>query len=466
MNKTQKYDRINQFIRKLEGFAELLILTIVYFFTWKGYYRELETRAFLGRGKYVLMLLYFSLLLILFLLLECFKFGHNKFPEIFISQWISLIIVNAFTYFILCLIGNRMLNVWAIAVMTLIDFAIAFLLSYIFTIIYHKLHPPRQMLMIFGSEEAVDLKFKMDQRADKYHVARIIDVSELVDMDYSAFKEYDGIIINDVSAELRNDILKYCYNEKIRAYVVPKITDIILGGSEEITLFDTPLFLVRDAALSLSQRFVKRLLDLVLCFIALIPGSIIMGVVALAIKLDDRGAVFYRQERVTLDGKIFNIIKFRSMIENAEENGQVIPATGKDPRITRVGKVIRAMRLDEIPQLFNIIKGDMSIVGPRPERVEHVKEYTAQIPEFAFRTKVKGGLTGYAQVYGKYNTTAYDKLRLDLLYIANYSITLDIKLIIMTVLALFKKESTEGFDAIEERESKRDELLNSFYEDS
>ena len=146
------------------------------------------------------------------------------------------------------------------------------------------------------------------------------------------------------------------------------------------------------------------------------------------------------------------IIKFRSMIVDAEKDGKPHPATENDDRITKVGKFIRACRIDELPQLFNILKGDMSIVGPRPERVEHVEKYTSMIPEFSFREKVKGGLTGYAQVYGKYNTTALDKLKLDLIYITNYSLLLDIQIIFETVKILFQKESTEGFSESQEKD--------------
>ena len=143
---------------------------------------------------------------------------------------------------------------------------------------------------------------------------------------------------------------------------------------------------------------------------------------------------------------MFKILKFRSMIVNAEKEGKAMLATSNDPRITKVGRFIRAVRLDELPQMLNILKGDMSFVGPRPERYEMVEKFCKEMPEFAFRTKVKGGLTGYAQIYGKYNTSAYDKLRLDLMYIENYSILLDIKLILLTIRILFKKESTEGID--------------------
>ena len=133
------------------------------------------------------------------------------------------------------------------------------------------------------------------------------------------------------------------------------------------------------------------------------------------------------------------------MVVDAERDGLSVPAGEKDPRITPVGRILRATRMDELPQLFNILAGDMSLVGPRPERVEHVEAYTKEIPEFAYRLKVRGGLTGYAQLYGKYNTSAYDKLQLDLMYLESYSLLLDFRLILMTLKVLFLKESTEGF---------------------
>ena len=178
---------------------------------------------------------------------------------------------------------------------------------------------------------------------------------------------------------------------------------------------------------------------------ALIVLSPMFIVISLAIKLYDGGPVFYKQKRCTRDLKTFDILKFRSMIVDAEKNGPQ-PAVDNDSRITPVGKIIRALRVDELPQILNILRGDMSIVGPRPERIEHVEKYSDEIPEFVCRYKVKGGLTGYAQVYGKYNTSAYNKLKMDLIYIQNYSLAMDFKLILMTVRILFKKDSTEGFD--------------------
>ena len=139
-------------------------------------------------------------------------------------------------------------------------------------------------------------------------------------------------------------------------------------------------------------------------------------------------------------------MKFRSMITDAEKDGKARLATENDDRITPVGKFIRATRIDELPQFFNILKGDMSLVGPRPERPEINKEYYEELPEFAYRLRVKAGLTGYAQVYGKYNTTSYDKLKLDLIYVERCSILLDIQLILLTLRVVFTKDATEGLE--------------------
>ena len=213
-------------------------------------------------------------------------------------------------------------------------------------------------------------------------------------------------------------------------------------------LFDTPLLLCKNMGLTFEQRFFKRALDLILSLLILIVLSPVMAVTAICIKVYDRGPVLFRQERCTIDGRIFKICKFRSMVINAEESGIAQLATEHDSRITPVGRVIRKLRIDEIPQLFNVLSGNMSLVGPRPERPEFTKLYSKKIPEFSYRLKVKGGLTGYAQILGKYNTTAYDKLKLDLMYIENYSFSLDLKLLLMTFKVIFQKESTEGFSDV------------------
>ena len=203
--------------------------------------------------------------------------------------------------------------------------------------------------------------------------------------------------------------------------------------------------LARNRGLTIEQRFVKRTMDLVLSAIAIVISSPFMLLIAAAIKAYDKGPVFYMQERLTRDGEKFQIIKFRSMRMDSEQDGAQL-AKKNDSRITPVGRILRRTHFDELPQIFNIFKGEMSFVGPRPERESIAKEYEEVIPEFSFRLKVKAGLTGYAQIYGKYNTTPYDKLKLDLTYIEGYSVWLDIKLMLMTFKIIFQKENTEGID--------------------
>lgn len=241
--------------------------------------------------------------------------------------------------------------------------------------------------------------------------------------------------------------MKLCYARNIRSYTVPKISDILLRTSVELNIFDSPLYLSRnDGGLAWDQAVVKRIEDIIVAGAMLLVTSPFFLIIAFLIWNTDKGPIFYTQERLTKDGKIFRIYKFRTMIVDAEKKSGPVKAGEKDPRILPVGRFLRATRMDELPQLLNILKGDMSLVGPRPERPELAKVITKNIPEFEYRLKVKAGLTGYAQVHGRYCTTSYDKLKLDLTYIRNYSIWLDLKLILMTPKVLLMKESTDGFE--------------------
>lgn len=450
------YEDTKGFLRVAETLLEVLILTVVYYLVWRNGY---DMFNFAHKGKYVLMALYGALAYLVFQYTDCTMFGQLSRVDLIMGQMISLLILNGFTYLQLCLIGNAVLALAPMAALVGIQAVIAIVLIFVYTTLYHKLYAPHNMLLIFGSRNSVGLKFKMDSRKDKYNITGLISAEEGYDAIVKKIPQYDAVILNDVAAPLRNDLLKFCYRYRVRTYVAPKLTDIMIRGAKNISLFDTPLLLVKGTGLTPAQRVGKRMMDIVLCAIAMILAAPIMAVVALAIKLEDGGPVFFKQKRMTRNGREFDILKFRSMIVDAEKYAGAVLATDNDPRITKVGKVIRATRLDEIPQILNILKGDMSIVGPRPERKVIADEYCKDIPEFAYRLKVRGGLTGYAQIYGKYNTSAYDKLRLDLMYIENYSLMLDIKLIILTLRIIFSKESTEGIDKQEENQRKIQQLL-------
>ena len=344
-----------------------------------------------------------------------------------------MICANAVTYFLISLIGRKFLSVAPILIMSCVDFAFISIWTLLTGKLYFLIYPPRKLVILYGSRQAAALVLKMSQRVDKYMICESVSVHESTEKVRELIQKYEGVIICDIPAEMRNDYLKFCFENSIRAYIAPKISDIIIRGADDIRLFDTPLLLCRNYGLDFEQRLFKRTFDIVFSLVALVPALPFMLVSAIAIKLYDGGPVLYKQVRLTTNGRRFYVYKFRSMIVDAEKNGVPQLCTDEDSRITPVGRFLRKCRLDELPQLFNILKGDMSVVGPRPERPELTEQYKKEMPEFEFRLKVKAGLTGYAQVTGVYDTSPYDKLKMDLMYIENYSARMDLQIILMTL---------------------------------
>jgi len=443
----------NKKIAVIGGMAEVLLLSGAYYQIWDIYRNYLGKDLFRFRGKFFLIGLYLIITYLTFRTCESFQFDKLKFTDLSISQCISCMIVNFIAWLQICLVVNGLITPLPLILLTLIDFLICILFSLGLTAYFRRYGGFRDALLIYGSENALSLREKLEKREGNYGISETVssdtEFSELT----RAIDRHRFILVNDVPAEQRNDILKYCFSGDKNIYVIPKISDIIIMGAERVSTLDTPMLLVNNQGPNLLESFLKRCMDLVLTLAAMIPGSVIMLVIAAAILLEDGGPVFYRQKRLTKGGKVFDILKFRSMVKDAESLTGAVLASENDPRITKVGKFLRSCRLDELPQLLNVLKGDMSLVGPRPERVELTEAICSEMPEFAYRTMVKGGLTGYAQVYGKYNTTAYDKLRLDMMYIEHYSVLLDMKLILMTPQILLRKEATEG---VKEKDSAKD----------
>ena len=394
------------------------------------------------------LLIYLVLYLTIGKVLYAFRIGVERTANIAASQALTFLVVDVLEVLIsMAIAGNfRFFLSFTVAyfLLFLLQTVVAGIVVIFMIRLYRRCFPPLLILEIDG-EYNNELTEKVNGLIHKYKIIKKINVDVGMEAIEAELPDYDAVLINDVSAGSENRILKMCFEKDKRVYFVPKISDIIVKTSDELNLFDTPLFLCRNIGMSAFRRFIKRVMDIFFSGIALVILSPLMLITAIAIKLDDGGPVFFRQERCTLKNKRFMILKFRSMIVDAEKDGRPRPAGEHDDRITKVGRIIRATRIDELPQLFNILKGEMSIVGPRPERVENVEYYTSEIPEFTFRSKVKGGLTGYAQVYGKYNTTALDKLKLDLMYIMNYSVLMDVQIIFETLKIIFRRESTEGF---------------------
>lgn len=443
MNKTnEQYKRLTKLT-----FAAVMILGLcaLYAFTWIGYYNRFVLQIpFYRRGNWVIVLLYGVLLVFFMSTYGGFKIGYLKNGNLIYSQIISVVFANVFTYFQIAVIDKRFVNPGYILLMTLADVIFILAWTQVFQMIYRSMFPPRKMILVEGNRKDYHLKDKINSREDKYEICETVSYRDGMDKIEKKIAGYDAVILGDIPSHYRNQLLKYCFEKGIRSYSVPKISDVLLRSSDELNLFDTPLLLSRNMGLSIEQRWVKRLEDVIIASLMMILFSPVFLIAAVSIKLTDRGPVFYKQERLTQDGKKFMIYKFRTMVVDAEKLSGPVLAAEKDPRILPVGRILRATRLDELPQIINILKGEMSVVGPRPERPELAEEIQKNIPEFSYRLKVKAGLTGYAQVYGKYNTTSYDKLKLDLMYIRKYSLLLDLKLILMTPKIMLLKESTEG----------------------
>lgn len=467
------YDRNTDTMRVIDTYKRLLSVlaaavilaaqTGMFALVWYGPYREIGASSFV-RGNYVIIGLYALMVFFFCNIYGGFHFGKARVFEVFYSQTLSILCTNVIFYLQLCLIcrWKLMSNIVPMGMLTLADLAVVPAWSFFTRWVYQKLYPPRKMLLVYGAYSPDNLIRKIQSRDDRYLIRDTVSIDEDISLIRSKILEVGNVVLTDIPAQIRNDLLKFCFENNIRCYYVPKISDVMVRSADTIHLMDTTLLLLRNMGLTGDQKLLKRIFDVVMALIAIAVASPVMLLIALAIKIYDGGPVLFTQERLTENGDVFTVFKFRSM-RVEKEAGEYVMTRKNDDRVTPVGKVIRNIHFDELPQLFNILRGDMSFVGPRPECPVLAEEYRQTIPEFNYRLKVKAGLTGYAQVYGKYNTTPYDKLKLDLYYIENYSFWLDVKLILLTVKILFQKENTEGIESWQTsaaREEKMDEVSN------
>ncbi len=442
---------------KLDAVKRILVLQLVsieflldvagYAFIWFYKYKKLVEVQFWQKGDTLVIVIYAAILFAFFFAYGAGKIGYLRSFEIFLSKTFSILAANLITYAQLSLMTGKLSNPKYLLMLTGAQLIFSLIWSFAGNAIYRSVFAPRDLLLVCGERPVDEIVEKFNSRKDRFVIAKIMNISEGEEaIREEILNRYQGVVIWDIPQKSRNNILKYCYSKSIRVYMMPKISDVIVQGADVLHFFDTPVLLTREYPLTFEQRFIKRTIDLICALILIVLTSPIMLITAIVIKLYDGGPVLYKQKRVTIGGKIFKIVKFRSMSVDAEKDGKARLASKKDPRITPIGRFIRKVRIDELPQLFNIVAGDMSFIGPRPERPEIIKQYIQDMPEFEFRTKVKAGLAGYAQVYGKYNTTPYDKLKLDLLYIENYTTWLDLRLMLLTLKVLFLPDATEGVD--------------------
>jgi len=437
--------RKNKFILVLDIFVNIVGMALIFTVIWFLFYRyNLHTAFLYKKGTAVLIFIYS----VLYFLFASLYGGHNleyyRTSEIIYSQCLSMIFVNVVTWLQICLIDRRVVEIVPILILSVVD--ILFILGWSVWAVrrFRKRNIPREMTILYEGEVPYALEEKLRHYEYKFRIKNHIDISCGFEKIIEKLDEHDGVLMGEIDTTLKKKIIQYCFEHNMPVCIVPNVSEIVLRSSYVISVLDRPMLVCRRGELSLLDEFIKRCFDIVVAGIAMVVLSPVMLMVAVLVKGYDKGPVFYKQTRLTIDGKTFELYKFRSMIVNAESDGVARLAKANDSRITPIGKVIRQYRLDELPQLINILKGEMSIVGPRAERPEIAKQYEKDIPEFAYRLKVKAGLTGYAQVLGRYNTTPYDKLMWDLMYIEGYSFFMDLKIIMMTIKILFLPESTSG----------------------
>lgn len=442
----KKFESTILFIMKLLLFCACAGVFFLIFGS-KFYFMLIPTRtSFITLGVFTLVYMMMSIIY------GGFDIGKRKSKPIIYSFVLSVFFTDIAAHFFMCIMNITVVHngkfVYDYPLLLLLTYIIQIFIIVVFTYggnyLYFSANKPHDSIIITRKGEQTDsIISKIGRYKKQYNITETVfindpDILKKID-------KADSIFFYNLSVPERNAFVEYCYHCKKDIYYSVELSDIVSLGSHRVYFDDKSMVYAPVKGLTFEQRVIKRIMDLVIAGFGLIITSPIFLITALCIKLEDGGPVFYKQERATYAGKIFNVIKFRSM--KVEDGSIHKSVTKNDDRITRTGRIIRKFRIDELPQLINVIKSDMSIVGPRPEMVENVEKYTKELPEFAYRQRAKAGLTGMAQIFGKYNTSPKDKLIFDLTYINEYSVWLDIKLIFRTLLVLLTPDkSTEAFE--------------------
>lgn len=444
---------MKKILQKLNKSLIMILRTILYVLLMAVFFvvMSVENKPLLIVSRTMgITLLTFTFVGMLFLkIYGGYDIGRKKSKPIIYSLLLAVIFTDCVTYIEVMIMNTitpdinafRITSLEWLVVTMVVQIIVIIVFTYGGNAFYFYLHDPESCCIIASSKEGIRRVVRGIKKYKKqYKIEYIVhyhkkDLKKYID-------QVQAVFICEVPSAEREEIINYCYETRKNIYFTPEIADVVESNAENYLLDDISVFNYNVKSLSLEQRFVKRLMDLTLAFVMTLVSSPIWIVSAISIKMYDHGSILFKQKRATLNGRIFDVYKFRTMKENVENRS----VTKDDDRITPPGKILRKIRMDELPQLLNIIKGDMSFVGPRPEMLENVSAYTDELPEFKYRLRVKAGLTGYAQIAGKYNTSPKDKLMMDLLYIEKYSVWKDIQLLFQTAIVFLKADSTEAFD--------------------
>ncbi|MBQ2848466.1 MAG: sugar transferase [Clostridia bacterium] len=422
-----------------------IIITLITYSACLYYYNVQYNNGGVGHRRFMLFVaLYAAILCFSLRTYKSYDFGLESVAKLVYSQSLANVIAGGAFYIVFVIANSTVFTPLPLIMLLVVQLLFNVVWSFAVNRTYFKFNKPKKTALIYNDENELLRLREVYSRKQNFEIVKIIKTDDNNEYLTEEIKDCEAVFVADISSDVRNEVLKYCIQNGKRFYTAPHIGDIMMKGATHLDMFSVPVFYVSRAEPKAEYAFIKRVIDIVCSLIGIIILSPIMIVTAIAIKAYDKGPAFYKQVRLTRNGKEFEIFKFRSMRVNAESDGVARLAGENDDRITPVGKIIRACRIDELPQLFNILKGDMTIVGPRPERPEIAKQYEEELPEFALRLQVKAGLTGLAQIYGRYNTEPYDKLQMDLMYINQMSFVKDLRLILATIKILFMKDSTQG----------------------
>lgn len=432
-----------EFLLRLLKLLNVFLITMPFAWGWFNYYAQHMALPFYDRGNWVVVALYAVLYMIFGRVYGGFWISLNRISESVYSQALAVMMTSGIMYVVTFLLERQLPNIWPVLAAFAVQLVLSGLWSMAAHVAYYILFPATKTIIVYDERQGMEKLIQDYGFEKKFTVIKTLTVEQCI-ANIDLLHHAQTVFVSGVHSHERNVILKYCVEHGIMMYLVPRIGDVLMSGAQQMHMFHLPMLRVGRYNPSPWHTIAKRTFDVVSAGALFLVISPLMLITAIAIKTDG-GPVFYKQRRLTQDGKEFDVLKFRSMRVDAEKDGVARLSTGdKDDRITKVGHFIRKVRIDELPQLLNIIGGSMSVVGPRPERPEIASQYVKEMPEFSLRLQAKAGLTGYAQVYGKYNTTPYDKLQMDLMYISNPSFWEDLRIIFATIKILFVPESTEG----------------------
>lgn len=432
-----------EFLLRLLKLLNVFLITMPFAWCWFHYYAQHMALPFYDRGNWVVVALYAVLYMIFGRVYGGFWISLNRISESVYSQALAVMMTSGIMYVVTFLLERQLPNIWPVIAAFAVQLVLSGLWSMAAHVAYYMLFPATKTIIVYDERQGMEKLIQDYGFEKKFTVIKTLKVEQCI-ANIDLLHNAQTVFVSGVHSHERNIILKYCVEHGIMMYLVPRIGDVLMSGAQQMHMFHLSMLRVGRYNPSPWHTIAKRTFDVVSAGALFLVISPLILITAIAIKTDG-GPVFYKQRRLTQDGKEFDVLKFRSMRVDAEKDGVARLSTGdKDDRITKVGHFIRKVRIDELPQLLNIIGGSMSVVGPRPERPEIARQYVKEMPEFSLRLQAKAGLTGYAQVYGKYNTTPYDKLQMDLMYISNPSFWEDLRIIFATIKILFVPESTEG----------------------